>query len=65
MFTDEFPWQVSLQWRYNWYTYHVCGGAVLDQNWIITAAHCTHQFQPKDLAVVAGDHALKHKEGWS
>ncbi|KAK3861853.1 hypothetical protein Pcinc_032229 [Petrolisthes cinctipes] len=59
----EFPWQVSLQWRYNWYTYHVCGGAVLDQNWVITAAHCTHQFEPKDLAVVAGDHALKAKEG--
>lgn len=59
----EFPWQVSLQWRYGFYTYHVCGASVLDQNWVITAAHCTHQFQANDLLVIAGDHKLKEKEG--
>ncbi|XP_076053983.1 trypsin-1-like [Oratosquilla oratoria] len=59
----EFPWQVSLQWRYNWYTYHVCGAAVLDERWVITAAHCVHQFTVNDLIVVAGEHHLKKKEG--
>ncbi|RWS09370.1 Trypsin-1-like protein, partial [Dinothrombium tinctorium] len=41
----EFPWQVSIQnfgltqnLRYGWT--HICGGAILSRDWIITAAHC-------------------------
>ena len=33
----SWPWQISLSRKY--FT-HICGGSVIDKDWIITAAHC-------------------------
>ncbi|GCB78661.1 hypothetical protein scyTo_0020131 [Scyliorhinus torazame] len=33
----SWPWQVSLQSDSGW---HFCGGSLINDNWVVTAAHC-------------------------
>ncbi|CAD6994330.1 chymotrypsin-1 [Ceratitis capitata] len=47
----EVPYQVSLQ---TFYGYHICGGAIIDKDWIATAAHCLANRYPSDVFVATG-----------
>ncbi|CAL4132745.1 unnamed protein product, partial [Meganyctiphanes norvegica] len=49
----EFPWQVAIVSKYSNRPY--CGGSIISQSWILTAAHCAEVTNLSDKIVV-GEH---------
>lgn len=48
--TDAWGWAVSLQIS----SVYLCGGSILSNSWIITAAHCVYTVQPSNVTIYAG-----------
>uniref|UniRef100_G1Q790 pancreatic elastase II n=1 Tax=Myotis lucifugus TaxID=59463 RepID=G1Q790_MYOLU len=57
---NSWPWQVSLQFSYNGQWRHTCGGTLVAQNWVLTAAHCISS--SRTYRVVVGRHSLSVDE---
>jgi len=63
--SGSWPWQISLRRCSNCHGtssegYHTCGGVILSERWVISAAHCiSNGVQYK---IVAGDHNRDHAE---
>uniref|UniRef100_A0A8C5KEP8 pancreatic elastase II n=2 Tax=Jaculus jaculus TaxID=51337 RepID=A0A8C5KEP8_JACJA len=57
---NSWPWQVSLQYSYLGKWYHTCGGSLVANNWVLTAAHCISN--SKTYRVMLGRHSLSNDE---
>lgn len=48
------PWQVALRIK-SGNGFALCGGTIIDRQWVLTAAHCLKETtQPRDLQVITG-----------
>lgn len=58
------PWQVALLQARNpsLYDAQFCGGSLLSELWVLTAAHCVEGAEPADIDVVAGIHNLVYPD---
>ncbi|XP_015263175.1 PREDICTED: chymotrypsin-like elastase family member 1, partial [Gekko japonicus] len=53
---NSWPSQISLQYSSGERWLHTCGGTLVRQNWVMTAAHCVDR--NRNFRVVAGDHNI-------
>ncbi|XP_064102965.1 transmembrane protease serine 9-like isoform X3 [Macrobrachium nipponense] len=50
----EYPWQVAITGASS--NVPFCGGSIIADQWILTAAHCVSDARPRNIKVVIGEH---------
>jgi len=55
----QYPWQVQIQRRGSQW----CGGILIDDQWVLSAAHCFHRMSSSDFTFVLGQHRTNRNDG--
>ncbi|XP_043102059.1 chymotrypsin-like elastase family member 2A isoform X2 [Puntigrus tetrazona] len=58
----SWPWQISLQYMHSGSWYHMCGGTLISDEWVLIAAHC---ISSRSYRVYLGKHNLYMLESGS
>jgi len=56
---SEYPWQIGMVHTGKSSVW--CGGSVISDQWILTAAHCVPRATPNNIEVLLGEHDYKDK----
>ncbi|ENN83297.1 hypothetical protein YQE_00344, partial [Dendroctonus ponderosae] len=59
---ENYPYQVSLEYVYS----HICGGAIISNRWVLSAAHCTQlwrDYTPPSLFTIRMGTSFLQSEG--
>ncbi|KAL9973193.1 hypothetical protein ACROYT_G019611 [Oculina patagonica] len=59
----DWPWQALLAINFGPGQTGLCGGTLVDQHWVVTAAHCTYGRQASDVTVRLGVHDVDGNVG--
>merc|ERR1711988_304774 len=59
---NSLPWQIRLGFTEGRYSYTNCGGSIVSERYVITAAHCIDQTQNYNYFVIVGMH---NRRSWS
>ncbi|KAJ8276411.1 hypothetical protein COCON_G00081630 [Conger conger] len=57
----EIPWQVALMDKHTRIGF--CGGSILSDKWVITAAHCLLEGKTNSIFIRVGEHNVHKKDG--
>ena len=59
----KYPFMVSVQGISGWYSGHFCGGSLVREDWVVTAAHCMQGESANNIQVKIGMHNINGTTG--